>query len=319
MLFVYLYHESPRLSANSRLAFATYHRDYTECLATIASGANPNGLPRTEMAHSLIIEIRGAIRSGTVRLPINPVDNEPSALIRWLGSAHMDNQIDTTNDHPEVTQALVNSGAKVNVTNEYLETPLYLALVNGLDKSARILIEHGADVNARDHHGSAILTTFGAVNDAKMCRLLISHGAVAAVRDPSGFTAVDRACQADNPESVELLLAAGASPSGSSASGANGYHFGDTPLVLAIQHADMRIVRMLVEHGADVNEPTEYGYTPLMMAAIHGQLKTAQFLLKQGAKVNDGNYDNHTALMFANEHHHSDLANLLSGKRPARK
>jgi len=44
------------------------------------------------------------------------------------------------------------------------------------------------------------------------------------------------------------------------------------------------VVRYLVEHGADINRPTNDGYTPLMAAEGAGHAEVAAYLRAAGAR-----------------------------------
>lgn len=64
-------------------------------------------------------------------------------------------------------------------------------------------------------------------------------------------------------------------------------HAGDTPLVVAAWRGNLQIVKLLVEHGADVNAGRETGgRTPLLEAAGQGHAEVVEFLIAKGADVN---------------------------------
>ena len=62
---------------------------------------------------------------------------------------------------------------------------------------------------------------------------------------------------------------------------------GNTPLMVAVEMRHKRIVRFLLEHGADPNIKSEFGYqiTPIFVAARNGSLKIAELLTTHGAEV----------------------------------
>jgi ankyrin repeat protein len=58
---------------------------------------------------------------------------------------------------------------------------------------------------------------------------------------------------------------------------------GDQPILHAARNGDTEIVRLLVEHGADVNFANDRGHTVLYCAGGHGHLDTLRLLLAHGA------------------------------------
>lgn len=77
------------------------------------------------------------------------------------------------NDNPQAVKALLKEGASVQGTNKH--NPLVLAAQKGHVESARILLEHGADVYA---NGSESLTEAVKTNRAQIVWLLKEHGAM---------------------------------------------------------------------------------------------------------------------------------------------
>ena len=82
--------------------------------------------------------------------------------------------------------------------------------------------------------------------------------------------------------------------------------------MFAVINLHTETVRVLLEHGADVNARADDGATPLMLAASCGDPEIVQALLDQGADLN-GSFvqTGKTALMLAEEHGYAGIARLL--------
>ena len=143
----------------------------------------------------------------------------------------------------------------------------------------RILIEHNADVNARNAFGATAL--MWSASDVQKVRLLLEHRADVNVAAKSGKTALLIALSRPSPEVARLLLAKGADAAAVDKGGV-------TALLAAVHGNDTATIRMLVEAGADVNRAETQGFspvTPLMAAAANGNLPVVKLLLAKGAKV----------------------------------
>jgi len=51
------------------------------------------------------------------------------------------------------------------------------------------------------------------------------------------------------------------------------------------------VVKILIEHGADVNKEDIHGQTPSFFAYMNGYLDIVEFLIKHGAYVNYDDFD----------------------------
>lgn len=61
---------------------------------------------------------------------------------------------------------------------------------------------------------------------------------------------------------------------------------GNTPLIEAVKHCNLPIIQIILDHGADVNEPNNVGGTPLTVAAYRGCDTAIPLLVERGALVN---------------------------------
>jgi hypothetical protein len=77
------------------------------------------------------------------------------------------------------------------------------------------------------------------------------------------------------------------------------------------QRAVLRVVELLVGHGADVNAVGETGITPLMLAAWFGAEPTCAFLLRHGADTGLRDAKRRTARDMASERGHTQIVELL--------
>lgn len=113
--------------------------------------------------------------------------------------------------------------------------------------------------------------------DMPAVRQFVQQGKVD-VAEVDGTTALHWAAYGEHPESVDILLKAGAS-----AKSANRY--GVTPLSLAALKGNAGIIERLLAAGADPNVTVEGGETPLMSAARAGRVDAVKALLARGADV----------------------------------
>ena len=85
-----------------------------------------------------------------------------------------------------------------------------------------------------------------------------------------------------------------------------------TSLKLASEKGYLDLVKILLEHGADVNSTTgDYDYTALMYASKYEHIKIVQILLKHGADVNIQNRNGFTALIYASENGFVKIVKML--------
>jgi ankyrin repeat protein len=217
-------------------------------------------------------------------------------------------------DSPEQVKALLDKGVSPNVKSHLGWTALHWAAYHGNAKLVRLLLDRGADVNARTINGvdppdvrsevgdeSPLKTPLfaaaagGRVNTA---RLLLDRGADPKVNDPRYGTALHRAAEEGETEVAALLLARGADPNARTKDGATPLHLAayqhgwpHWKMVGLWDNVPVRtgpvdaapVVSVLAAHGADVNARDEKGWTPLHWAAYGGHRTVTKALLQAGA------------------------------------
>jgi len=105
--------------------------------------------------------------------------------------------------HNEIVKLLLERGV---VAEEY---PHALLLARNVEV-ARLLIQHGADVDRQGKYGDAPLHLFAAIGDTAMMEFLFDHGADVEVRGQQDETPLHKAAREGSLEAVRLLIAEGA-------------------------------------------------------------------------------------------------------------
>ena len=108
---------------------------------------------------------------------------------------------------PENVKALLNAGADVNLpSRESMKvTPLASAAAAKQTELARVLIAHGANVNARGATGHVPLHEAAANGTVELVKLLIDSGAAVNAKTDDGKTPLDFAIEYKRDEVVDLL------------------------------------------------------------------------------------------------------------------
>ena len=167
---------------------------------------------------------------------------------------------------PDVARLLLEHGADVNARIEHLGdddddvTPLHLAAADyGRVEVVRVLLEHGANVSAEDKKGRTPLH-----EAADYRRIEGNYGWV------EGYAS-------GKVEVVRVLLEHGANVGAED-------NEGRTPLHVAAKYAKVEVVRLLLEHGANVGAKDNEGRTAFQLASAKGKDEIMKLLSEHGAK-----------------------------------
>lgn len=193
-------------------------------------------------------------------------------------------------------------------------SPLLAAVNGGHLAVAKVLMEHGVDVNytAGGSFDRTVLQVAAGYGDLQLVELFITHNAEINARPnkDSGRTALQAAAEGGYLEVTEFLLKSGADVNGNPAKS-----HGRTALQAAAGNGHLQLVEHLITRKAEINaEPTSYaGRTALQAAAEGGYLEVVEFLLKSEADVNGNPAKSfgRTALQAAAGSGHIELVKLL--------
>jgi ankyrin repeat protein len=141
--------------------------------------------------------------------------------------------------------------------------------------------------------------------DSAAVRSLLRQKVAVNAAQPDGMTALHWAAYEDQPDMVQMLLAAGANAKAASRAGI-------TPLELATENGNPAIVDRLLQAGADPNAAAA-GQTALHVAAHTGNVAVAKLLVALGAAVDARErWFSETPLMLAAAGNHPTLVKYLS-------
>lgn len=208
------------------------------------------------------------------------------------------------NDLAGVTAIVRADPAMAAARNPAAVSALMYAIYRGQQSIAAVL--------SRSHPGLDIFEAAASGNASRVKELLRDDPNMIGAWSPDGATALHFACFFRQPETVKLLIGAGADVH----LAAKG--FGNvTPLHAAVAGRNPDAVEALLKAGAKPDVLQQGGFTPLHSAANNGDERSARLLLDHGADPSLQAENGKTAAEIAADRGHGDLAATLARNRAA--
>jgi ankyrin repeat protein len=250
----------------------------------------------------------GAGADARVRTGINKKVNAYTAL--WFA---------VFGKNRDVVRALLKGGASPDVRTSLNEgsyaydggeTPLFWALDD--IETARLLLDHGADPNARrgtEGRGVTPLHWAASAGRKEVVELLLARGANPLGQDYKGNLAVRWAARKkENMELVKLLLG-----HMRDIDVKDRYH-GETHLIWAARNSDvpLEFAKLLVVRGADLDVTKKRSRSTALHVAVSSRhIEMVRFLVANGADVNARDDEDRTPLGRAIRKGNKDIMGLL--------
>jgi ankyrin repeat protein len=210
------------------------------------------------------------------------------------------------NGNEEIIERLLKAGADPNLPGPDGMTALMIIARNTNVKAARLLLDHGANVNAAEQQKmQTALMWAAAQSQPEMVKLLVKNGAGVNARSLVNPTAT---AMFSTATPMEWLSNVTTEPRATYRTPG-----GLTPLLYAAREGCLECVKALVEGGANVDLQDPEGVTPLIMAVTNMHFNTAAYLIKAGANVDKWDWWGRSALFCA-----VDVNTIPHGGRPDR-
>lgn len=211
-------------------------------------------------------------------------------------------QSDLADEHEDIVHTPLDTKVNVDIGQEDPWKALQTAAYNGAEDSVILLLDRGVDVNTEGGHYGTAVQAAAAGGHETIVRLLISAGANLLCQGglpkylggPNIIKRRTRGSSAEIWHPYETIKKRfGAKPTRRQ-SGLYG-----TALQAAAMNGNAKIVAMLIEAGADVNDIDSLGQTPLHRAAYYKHLDVITCLTKSGADLEAIDSEGHSPVLLA--------------------
>ncbi len=234
--------------------------------------------------------------------------NAKSCVEQWTSLLLASSNV---NSHESVIIRLVEAGARINDSNVFGVTPLMCVAEFGSDGLVEYLLKNGADPRLTAEDGiSAIHQAASSTGESYVHALecginrKVGIAGLEATFYEEGMQGFADDFSENNhlvrPKVIKLLLEYGADSNAETT-------FGATPLKIAIAAGNTEIAEMLIPH-ANINAGDE---TILMTAVWHNRIDIVKLLIEKGADINHKKTTGENALEWAVFSGCDDIAELL--------
>ncbi|MFC1671121.1 ankyrin repeat domain-containing protein, partial [Spirochaetota bacterium] len=174
----------------------------------------------------------------------------------------------------QVSRILINKGARINQRDMWNETYLHAAAENGIYSIVRLALQKGALIDAKNYQGDTPLHL--AVHYAstsshfRIIKELIKRGSDINVKNNYGWSPLHLAVQKGNIKITRFLIKKGANINGGTLKYHKKFNVREksTALHIAVREfsSSLRIIKLLIKKGADLELKDKSGMTPLGLA-----------------------------------------------------
>lgn len=186
-------------------------------------------------------------------------------------------------NHIDIACRLIEEGVDINILIEGMR-PLHYAVDSSNLSAVQLLLQHGADMSLKDLFGRTPLhyaSFLRTENSYDIYKLLLENGANCNDKDClDGASPFLCAIGTGDLRIVQLLLIHGADVA------AMDSRYGNTVLHYAAKNQNTDVIEFILDQGFPIESSSEEDYSALHHAARSGNFKACEILLRRGAMVN---------------------------------
>ncbi|KAJ3280178.1 hypothetical protein HDU79_011929 [Rhizoclosmatium sp. JEL0117] len=202
-------------------------------------------------------------------------------------------------------------------------TPLHIAVWFNHLETVKVLVEHNADIYAKDGFGytpsdyssGSIHKLLDSISAKRQEEYAVMAMAKSAMLEPNSMYSENTGyhCIAMYYDSEILGYVSKLSSFETGMSLPNSD--GETPLFLAAKKGNKQFVEFLLDRGAQIELQNNEGYTLLALAAFEGHQETVELLINCGANIESQNKDRWTPLALATYKGHKETVEFLLNQK----
>jgi uncharacterized protein len=266
--------------------------------STLACAESAASAPSTALPCAAVASVTGA--SGAKPAKAAHTSEELFTAIRAADSDTVDSILA---DDPTLASAHTPKGASAILVATFMLNPDQETFVKPSNNAVlRALLRTRPPLDVFDAAVAGDATHLAALLSASPELARVTHPA-------AGSTPLHLAAFADHTDAIEVLLAKGATLD---AVTKNSFH--NTPLVVAMLGDALNAATLLIAKGADVEVPEEGGFRALHIAAESGDARLVKLLLDHRAQIDAKSDDGTTPLGVAVKKGRDAIATLLRSR-----
>lgn len=225
----------------------------------------------TTVLHYATMTCNHALLKRLIYLGANPNTRNKS------GGAPVLNALCSCGWNRSTFETLLAGGLNVNaVIDSNFSRPLHRVVRNNDLDAAKLLVEAGANVNARDKRRRTPVFSAIDTSNMEMLQFLMRAGINLNLEDMYNMTALDYALTRDDDDIIKVLIKSGARPCKDTV---------PRRLLVAATLADESLLEYLVSLHVDLNSKDKNGRSPLHKAVLRQSPESVAILIEGGADV----------------------------------